>query len=452
MITINTTPNAIGTRQNITMNQKIRTTPAQPTQPYLPVHQLSSYVKLFSENRQFRRLWLASVISQIGNWFNYIAIFVLLTNLTGSGHAVSWFLIAKFIPTSVLGPAAGVIADRFSRKAIMIACDLLRAVVVLGFLLVRHADQVWIIYALALLQESLWTFADPARRASIPNLCRPDELNLANALGGATWSIMLAVGAALGGFVSALFGWQTAIIIDSLTFLISAWMLSGLKLPPLVPRQNKQFGWREYTGLNDIREGSKYVAAHSKVAVLLFVKSGWALSGGILVLLTVFGEQVFTTSGQGGGSGILYSFRGLGAAIGPILAWRILGEDQKGMYRGIGISFFIASASYLFFSQAPSLLWAVPFVLLGHMGGSVQWVFSTNLLQRIVPDEFRGRVFAAEMALLTLVLSLSTYFTGAALAHGTDPRRITIYLALLFLLPGTLWSAYALKNESRGER
>ena len=119
MSTAKTTTNRIGTRQNFTMNQKIRATPAQPTQAYLPVHQLSSYRKLFSENLQFRRLWLASVISQIGNWFNYIAIFVLLTKLTGSGHAVSWFLIAKFIPTSILGPAAGVIADRFSRKAIV---------------------------------------------------------------------------------------------------------------------------------------------------------------------------------------------------------------------------------------------------------------------------------------------------------------------------------------------
>ncbi len=432
------------------MSQKVRTTPAQPTQAYLPVHQLSSYVRLFSQNRQFRRLWLAGVISQIGNWFNYIAIFVLLTKLTGSGHAVSWFLIAKFLPTSILGPAAGVIADRFSRKAIMICCDVLRAIIVLGFLLVKQPDQVWIVYFLALLQESLWTFADPARRASIPNLCRPDELNLANALGGASWSMMLAIGAALGGFVSAFFGWQTAIVIDSLTFVISAWMLAGLILPPLAARQEKKFGWREYTGLNDIKEGTKYVADHRHVAALLLVKSGWALSGGILVLLTVFGEQVFTTHGQGGGSGILYSFRGLGAAVGPILAWRLLGESQRAMYRGIGLSFFVASGAYLIFSQMPSLLWAAPFVLLGHMGGSVQWVFSTNILQRTVPDQFRGRVFAAEMALLTLFLSLSTYFTGAALDQGYSPRQISIYLALLFLIPGVFWCVYALWRENNG--
>lgn len=421
----------------------------QSAKVYLPVHQWQSYVTLFSENHQFRRLWLAGVISQMGNWFNYIAIFVLLTKLTGSGHAISWFLIAKFIPTSVLGPAAGVIADRFSRKAIMIASDLLRALIVLCFLLVRRPEHVWLVYVLALLQESLWTFSDPARRASVPNLCRPDELNLANALGGATWSVMLAFGAALGGFISAIMGWQTAIILDSLTFLVSAKMLTKLRLPPPPTAAKKKFTWKDYTGLNDLKEGSVYVAGHPSVAALLLVKSGWAISGGILVLLTIFGEQVFSVPGDGGGSGILYSFRGVGAAIGPILAWQFLGERQKGMYRAIGFSFFVASSAYLVFSQTPTIWWAAPFVLLGHLGGSVQWVFSTNLLQRIVPDQFRGRVFAAEMALLTFVLSLSTYFTGAALDYGSDPRQIAVFLALLFLIPGTLWTGYALRREMR---
>lgn len=423
--------------------------PDQSSKNYLPVHQWQSYVTLFSQNHQFRRLWLAGVISQMGNWFNYIAIFVLLTKITGSGHAVSWFLIAKFIPTTILGPAAGVVADRFSRKTIMIASDLLRVIIVLCFLLIQRPEQVWLVYVLALLQESLWTFSDPARRASIPNLCRPDELNLANALGGATWSVMLAFGAALGGFISALFGWQTAIILDALTFIISAQMLTKLELPPPPVKTEKKLTWKDYTGINDIKEGSIYVAGQPKVAALLLVKSGWAISGGILVLLTIFGEQVFSVPGDGGGSGILYSFRGVGAAIGPILAWRFLGERQKGMYRAIGFSFFVASSAYLVFSQTPNILWAAPFVLIGHLGGSVQWVFSTNLLQRIVPDQFRGRVFAAEMALLTFVLSLSTYFTGAALDQGVDPRQIAIFLALLFLIPGVLWSIYVIKREIR---
>lgn len=416
---------------------------ATATRPYLAAHQWQSYVTFLSRNPRFRRFWLTGVVSQLGNWFNYIAIFVLLTRLTGSGEAISWFLIAKFIPTSFLGPAAGVIADRFSRKAILIFCDLARAFLVLCFLLVRSPEQVWIIYTVALVQESLWTFYDPARRASVPNLCGKDELNLANALSGATWSVMLAIGAALGGFVTSAFGWQTAIVLDALSFLVSALLLFSIEIPDEKQPAVGKPTWRQYTGLSDIFEGCRYVAGDSRVAFLLLVKSGWALSGGVLVLLTVFGEQVFAGPGAAGsGSGILYSFRGIGAAIGPLLAWRLFSETTYGMYRAIGIAFFVSSGAYLAFSQAPNLWWAAPFILAGHLGGSVQWVFSTTLLQRIVPNQYRGRVFAAEMALLTFILSLSTYFTGAALARGNDPRIICVVLALLFIVPGVLWTGY----------
>ena len=417
--------------------------PAAP--PYLPVGDWRSYVSLLRNNRQFARLWTAGVISHMGNWFNYIAIFVMLTNLTGSGHAVGWFLIAKFIPTSILGPAAGVIADRFPRKKIMILTDLIRVGIVLSFLFVHKAEQVWIVYVLALLQESAWTFHDPARRSSVPNLCQPEELNIANALSGATWSVMLALGAALGGFITAILGWKTAIVIDACTFLVSASLLTKLKLPPIPSRKEKELTWKDYTGLNDLREGIRYVSGDKNVTALLLVKSGWALSGGILVLLTYFGEQVFTSGGQGGGSGILYSTRGIGAAIGPILAWRLFGETRIAMYRSIGLSFFVAATAYILFSKAPGLAWAVPCVLLGHLGGSVQWVFSTNLLQKTVPDLYRGRVFAAEMALVTLVLSISTYVTGYALDAQISPRVVALRLALLFLVPGTLWLLYTMR-------
>jgi MFS family permease len=410
--------------------------PEQQPKPFLAVGRLQSYRTLFTTNRRFTRFWLAGVVSHLGNWFNYIGIFVLLTKLTGSGGAVSWFLIAKFIPTTFLGPAAGVIADRFSRKAIMIIADLLRVFIVLAFLLVRTPEHVWLVYVLALVQESIWTFYDPARKASVPNLCSDEELILANALG-----------AALGGFVTYLYGWETAIVVDALTFLVSAVMLAGLDLPHAVSARKEKPGWRDFTGMNDLREGFKYVARHREVATLLLVKSGWALSGGILVLLTVFGEQVFAGGGGGGKSGVLYSVRGIGAAVGPILAWHYFGETRQAMYRSISLSFFIASGAYVLFSQAPSLLAAIPFVLLGHIGGSIQWVFSTTLLQQIVPDQFRGRVFAAEMALLTLVMSLSTYFTGLGLDHEVDPRLLTLRLALLFLLPGTFWVVYLRLNR-----
>jgi len=197
-------------------------------------------------------------------------------------------------------------------------------------------------------------------------------------------------------------------------------------------------------------EGACYVKAHPRVAALLMVKSGWALSCGILVMLTVFGEQVFSDNGQGGLSGVLFSMRGLGAAVGPIVAWRLFGDGVNPMRRAIGAAFFISSVSYLLFSQSPGIILAAVCVFFGHIGGAIQWVFSTTLLHRRVEDRFRGRVFAAEMALLTLVLSMSTWCTGQALDMGINPRTIVMALAVLFLLPGTGWLVY-LKSLSRSK-
>lgn len=416
---------------------------------HLSAGQLSSYLYLLRNNSNYRRFWLSGVISQAGDWFNYIGIFVLLTRLTGSGEAVSWFLIAKFIPTTILGPAAGVIADRFNRKVILVCCDLLRVLVVLCYLLVQEADQVYLIFLLALLQESLWSFWHPARQAVLPDICTREELNIANGLAGASWSVMLALGAAAGGFVSAVFGWHTAVLVDSLSFLVSASIMMTVVVSTLARRKKRSFSLARMIGLHDLIDGIRYVRKHGEVAALLMVKSGWAMSGGILVLLTVFGEQVFSDGGRGGMSGVLYSMRGIGAAVGPLLAWRIFGEGLQPMRRAIGAAFFISSLAYLLFSMSPNIVVAGVCVFIGHIGGSIQWVFSTTLLHRLVDHRFRGRVFAAEMALLTLVLSLSTWLTGVALDKGVDPRTIVVWLALLFLLPGSTWLLYLFRFAER---
>ena len=421
----------------------MKTTPEQKKDPSLrTAGNLSSYLYLLRSNVNYRRFWMSGVISQMGDWFNYIAIFVLLTELTGSGRAVSWFLIAKFLPTTILGPMAGIVADRYSRKTILITCDLLRVVVVLGYLLVHDVEHVYLIYLLAFVQEAVWTFSHPARQASVPNICSREELSTANGLSGASWSIMLAVGAALGGFVSAMFGWQTAILVDSFSFILSAAIMLSVALPQQPKKKHADFSFARITGWHDLLEGGRYVKNHPRVGALLMVKSGWALSGGILVMLTVFGEQIFSENGQGGLSGVLFSMRGLGAAVGPIVAWRLFGDGVVSMRRAIGAAFFISSISYLLFSQSPDIYVAALCVFAGHIGGAIQWVFSTTLLHRRVEDRFRGRVFAAEMCLLTLVLSLSTWSTGQALDMGVDPRTIVIVLALLFLLPGTSWFLY----------
>jgi len=128
------------------------------------------YVDLLRRNRSFRQLWLGQVVSQMGDWFDTLALYTLILQLTGSGRDVGLLLVARFVPSFFFGPISGVIADRFSRRQIMIISDILRAFVVLGFLFVRRADQLWIIYVLTVLQLGLSTFFEPAKTAAIPSI------------------------------------------------------------------------------------------------------------------------------------------------------------------------------------------------------------------------------------------------------------------------------------------
>ncbi|MCM3900648.1 MAG: MFS transporter, partial [Pyrinomonadaceae bacterium] len=140
------------------------------------------YIELLRNNYAFRQLWLGQVVSQMGDWFNTIALYTIILNLTGSGRDVGLLLVARFLPSFVFGPLSGVLADRFSRRTIMIISDLLRAGVVLGFILVRRADQLWIVYVLTVLQLGLSTFFEPAKTAAIPSIVSDRELVAANAI------------------------------------------------------------------------------------------------------------------------------------------------------------------------------------------------------------------------------------------------------------------------------
>src|SRR5678816_3140118 len=188
------------------------------------------YVDLLRRNRSFRQLWLGQVVSQMGDWFDTLALYTLILQLTGSGRDVGLLLVARFVPSFFFGPISGVIADRFSRRRIMIISDILRAVVVLGFLFVRRADQLWIIYFLTVLQLALSTFFEPAKTAIIPSIVSDRELVTANAISSVTWSAMLTIGAAIGGVVTGWFGTDVAFILDAVTYLLSAALIASVRL------------------------------------------------------------------------------------------------------------------------------------------------------------------------------------------------------------------------------
>jgi predicted MFS family arabinose efflux permease len=406
-------------------------------EPYKPV----SYTELLRNNRSFRQLWLGQVVSQMGDWFNTIALYSIILHLTGSGRDVGLLLVARFVPSFFFGPLSGVIADRFSRQRIMIVSDVLRAIVVLGFLFVRRPDQLWILYVLTVLQLGLSTFFEPAKTAAIPSVVGERELVAANAITSVTWSVMLTLGAAIGGVITGVFGTNAAFILDAATYLLSAVLIASIKVPKRPKRVKQKLTIGRALGITETIEGIRYVIERPRVLALLLVKPAWGLGGGIMTLLAVFGERIFPVGKAAAtGIGVLFAARGIGTAVGPIVARRMAGEFDQRMQAWIGIAFLLGGLGYAAFGASTSFVVALIVLGLAHCGGSILWVFSTVLLQRIVVDSFRGRVFAAEFAFMTLTMAASNYATGELLdRYGFSPRTISIAFGVFFLLPGIIW-------------
>jgi predicted MFS family arabinose efflux permease len=406
-----------------------------------PTYEPVGYIDLLRRNRAFRQLWLGQVVSQMGDWFDTIALYTIILNLTGSGRDVGLLLVARFVPSFLFGPLSGVVADRFSRQRIMIISDLLRAVVVLGFLFVRRADQLWIVYVLTVLQLSLATFFEPAKTAAIPSIVEDRELVAANAISSVTWSVMLTLGAAIGGVITGWFGTDVAFILDAGTYLLSAALIASIRVQKRRKRERQKLTFGRALGITETIEGIRYVKDRPRVLALLLVKPAWGIGGGILTLLAVFGERIFPVGKSAAtGIGVLFAARGIGTAVGPIVARRIAGEGEKRMQTSIGISFIIAGVFYAAFGSATSFVFALIVLGIAHCGGSILWVFSTVILQRAVDDKFRGRVFAAELAFMTLTMAASNYTTGELLDRfQVSPRVVTIGIGIFFLMPGLAW-------------
>src|SRR6187401_2309459 len=164
---------------------------------------MSAALALLRENRAFRLLWFGQVVSQLGDWFNSVALYALLYQLTGSASSVALMMVMQMLPAALVGPGAGVIVDRWDRRKIMIAADVFRDVAALGLLFVRSPSGVWFAYVVTALMVGAVGFFEPARSASIPIIVPRDRLVTANAVATATWSAMLAIGAVAGGAVAA---------------------------------------------------------------------------------------------------------------------------------------------------------------------------------------------------------------------------------------------------------
>lgn len=406
------------------------------------------YLAVLRRNRNFRRLWYGQVVSQLGDWLDSIALFTLMLNLTGSGQAVGLLFLAEFLPGAIVGPFAGVVVDRLPRRLVLIASDLGRAALVLLLLLVNGPEDLWLLYTAVIAKMSLASFFEPARSAIIPSLCSREELVAANAVSGVTWSAMLALGAAVGGLVAGTLGVQAAFMLDAASFLLSAVLIATVRVPGQIARPEDGGRAPASPGLpasvvrqviGELRDGLRYIRTHREVFWLTFTKGLWSLGGGVLLLLTLFGREIYPLGRDGAISiGLLYAARGIGTGIGPLLALRLGGDGPRFLRRAIGVAFWITGLGYVALGGAMALPVAALCILFAHVGGSIQWVFSTTLLQARVPDQLLGRVFAIEYAALTLTTALSAYVAGSARDAGVEPRALAVALGGVFLFTGAV--------------
>jgi len=394
---------------------------------------LRASLSLLRRNRDFRRLYVASLISLGGDWFLLVALFGLVLHFTDSAIAVALVIAVQDLMYFLLSPIAGVLADRIDRRRLMVAADLTRAVVCLGFLLIRTDSLVWLAFVLLAVMASFSAAFEPASEAALPNLVEEEDLATANALSGSLWGTMLAVGAALGGIVAAVFGRDTAFIVDAVSFLASAWLIWRIRRPFAEQRAAE-----DHAGVGEATvETIQYARRDHRVLALLAVKFGWGIAGGVLVLIPLLAHREYHAGDVG--IGLLMASRGVGALIGPFVGRSALGPQDRRIFGAIALALAVFGLGYTLLGLVPGLLLAMPTVALAHVGGGAQWTLSSYGLQRIVPDRIRGRIFAFDGMLVTLTFGLSSLLTGW-LAESFGPRVTAAGMGAVAMGWAAVWS------------
>jgi predicted MFS family arabinose efflux permease len=413
-----------------------------------PSISLGSYARLLRSNRNFRRLWLAQIVSEIGDWFYTLSIYTLLLQLTGHASSVALALVLQVLPQTLIGPTAGVVNDRLRRKQVMIAADLVRFVVVLAMLLVRSRSMVWLVYPLLLAETTMAAFFEPARSSVIPNIADRGEVLIANTLSSATWSVNLLVGASVGGVVAAFFGRDTVFLLNALSFLASALLISGMHFAEPHAESSAPLRPRDLVDFSPVLEGIRYVRNHRTLFPTVFAKAGELMIGPSWVIFTVMGEHEFAVHwhhidparGAMLGMSILLGGRGLGALVGPLVFARWAGRADRRLRLGIFLGYLLIALGYTLLGASRTVWIASACAMLAHMGGSTVWVFSTTLLQLHTEDRFRGRVFSADLGFSMLTIAVGAYLCGRFLDWGISARTVATYTGLIMLLPAALWA------------
>jgi len=346
------------------------------------------------KNLRFLQLWVGQGFSFVGDAVSMVALVVLVVQIAGSASAVGGALVVRLLPT-LASPLAGVLADRLDRRIVLVASDLARAVLVLGIVFVR--DLV-ILYLLIFLMGLARTFFTPTIRAAFPSVVGGGHLTRANALISSAFSVSIMAGPALGGLLVASLGVDAAFLLDAVTYLVSAALLSRIALPRSQIEDGEGFG-------QELRAGLGYLAG-ARVPLAVVV-------GAFLTILTInitIPAEVFlakVTFGAGdAGYGLLVSLWGGGMVLGSTVM-AVLG-DRVSLVPLYFLSIFGGALALAGTGLAPLFILALGALMVEGVATGIDNVATDTILQKQVPDAFLGRVFAVR---------LMSYSAGEGLAY-----------------------------------
>lgn len=403
-----------------------------------------TYTQLLRSNHAFRRVWLGQVVSFFGDWFKTIALYTAVQELTDSAQALAAVLVFNLLPIFLMTPIAGPLADRFDRRKLMIGTDLARAIGALMLIVAHQIGSLPLLFGVLFVMVCFSGVFIPARTAVIPQVTTAEELPVAMALSGGTWSVMLALGAAAGGVVTQLVGVDWALLLDAVTYLLSGIILLGL--PPQPPTQSPG---RDPTGF---LHGLRYLKARPYLTTVLSLKPMVGLATAVVAMIPLFGGGVFPAAIGPMFIGLLYTARGSGALIGAMGVRRLTGDTPAVLRRCIPYGFLLTGLAYLGLSQASSFSLAALCYFVGTLGTGMIWVFA-GILGQIASDRaYRGRIFSLEFGIMTLISSISSLIAGALIDHtGMSPADVAAGVGIVMVLPALLWWVLMAVLEPEGD-
>ena len=404
------------------------------------------YVQILKNNHSFRRLFIAQELSYIGDWFTVIALFILAGEASdNSPLAIAGVLATRSFSLAAMTPFTGMLADRYSRKGLMICSDLAACLVLLIVLQFDLLNNLSSVYFLAVTMVAAKSIFDPAQYAYLPNICNDEELLTANALGSGGWSLALGIGASIGGLTIAEYGITTALWIDALTFLASA--ICIITLPFGGPDTTERESMSVKIVTKEITDGWKYILTTPDVRRLVIAKALWSSGGGAQIFLLILIGMEAGFGDIAAGIGILFMARGFGSGFGPMAGRPLMRNNFLRPYL-IGLAVGISGIFYAIISLMEWNNLLLIMIFISHASSGFNWVQSTTLTQERAGDEWRGRVAGADFLALTLMMGLSAITAGYILENELLQLREVIALsAFIQIIMGIGWILLASPKE-----